>query len=279
MPSTLLLRYTINVVCVVTWSTLHLQQLQAQQQAVAAQQQAAAAQQQATAQQPAQSAQVGYGGYIAPAAYRPTYPPYYPSQQPATSTPGATPHSTQQATASSSTTTASSSTTHASTPGAYGSYTAASTSTTTTPSVAYPTPYYMQQQQYQPQTYGAYPQAQTYAKQPQQQTAGAVGGQSSSYTPQQQQVLQQYLNQGRNIKNFIKKKTYQPSDQFYCGVCKVSCVSNLVSSHTLSLSFHSFCISSVDSQGSSRGQSSQEKDAAVYSAASLWSRHLPVWRV
>ena len=53
---------------------------------------------------------------------------------------------------------------------------------------------------------------------------------SSDMTPQQQQVVQQFLQQkvqhGANtaIKNFIKKTPkYQSPEQFYCSTCKVSC--------------------------------------------------------
>lgn len=53
---------------------------------------------------------------------------------------------------------------------------------------------------------------------------------SSGMTPQQQQVVQQFLQQkvqhgaGAAMKNFTKKPPkYQSPEQFYCSTCKISC--------------------------------------------------------
>ena len=66
-------------------------------------------------------------------------------------------------------------------------------------------------------------------------------GSFSSMTPQQQKVIRDYVvarggggagrggKSGQAAKNFLKKKTYENQQEFYCEVCKVGCGSSLVS--------------------------------------------------
>ena len=124
--------------------------------------------------------------------------------------------------------------------------------TTNSSSVSYPS-YYLKQsqggsnfntQQSQPDAYAyqtqtgsyssSYPQTGTYSyyqsTKPYTGASSSYGSSSSqtlsSITPQQQKVIQQYVQQK---KNFLKKKNYEPQQEYYCETCKVGCGSALVS--------------------------------------------------
>ena len=66
---------------------------------------------------------------------------------------------------------------------------------------------------------------------------GGTGGAYSSgdMTPQQQKVVQQFVQQkvrqgNSAIKNFVKKPNkFQSQEEFYCEVCKIACGSQFVS--------------------------------------------------
>lgn len=140
--------------------------------------------------------------------------------------------------------------------------------TTNSSSVSYPS-YYLKQsqggsnfntQQSQPDAYAyqtqtgsyssTYPQTGSYSSSYPQtssysyyQSTKSYTGASSSYgssssqtlssiTPQQQKVIQQYVQQK---KNFLKKKNYEPQQEYYCETCKVGCGSALVSLKDISL--------------------------------------------
>ena len=55
-------------------------------------------------------------------------------------------------------------------------------------------------------------------------------------TPQQQQVVQQFVQQkfrhnNSNVKNYAKKQQpkYQSQEEFYCEICKIACGTPFVS--------------------------------------------------